>query len=227
MALMKPPTKTDSFEDYSQPIDALNSLSTDRREEVMQARRSYRRISDKKMQQVMAQAGKRSSSAEGARSNHHELEPSDPPVDRSKVKPPSHQLPDYEEPWDLRLPAFQRAFRRDGTPETVVSRPPPPQVPPPPAPESKEEEYEDPWESKPRAVHQYVSHELLPPVCRPPKPACLNGEQPKGPSTPPRSSRSQSEPPEIDTNISLEEQPYVLWCVGGGGVGGEGECVDG
>lgn len=210
MALMKPPTKTDSFEDYSQPIDALNSLPTARRDQVIQARRSYRLISDKKMQQVREQTGKRSSSAERAKSNQLELETSEPHADRSKIKNPGHHLADYEEPWDLRLPVFQRAFRRDATPEGAVSRAPPPQVPPPPTPDSKEGEYEDPWESTPRAVHPYASHEPLPPVPRPPKPAHLNGpEQPRGPSGSSRSTRSQSEPPEIDTNKSLEDQPYV------------------
>lgn len=209
MALMKPqPTKTDSFEDYVQPIDALNGLPTSRHSEVMQARRSYRLISDKKMQQVRAHAvaGRRSSSAERVRPDL--LDPENPPPPRPKAKSTaSHPLPDYEEPWDLRLPAFQRAFRKDSTPEAGVPRPPPPQVPPPPAPVSNEEEYEDPWDSTRRAVHPLVSHDLLPPVSRPPKPPHLNGEHPRSVSVPSRSARAHSEPPEIDTNIPLEDQP--------------------
>ena len=212
MALMKPqPTKTDSFEDYVQPIDALNGLPTTRPKEVMQARRSYRLISDKKMQQVRdAAGGRRSSSAERIRPE--QLEPPEsvpPPAAKPKSKSTTSQpLPDYEEPWDLRLPAFQRAYRKDSTSEAGVPRPPPPQVPPPPAPVSNEEEYEDPWDSKRTAVHTFVSHDPIPPpVSRPPKPPHLNGEHPRSLSVPSRGTRALSEPPEIDTNIPLEDQP--------------------
>ena len=191
--------KSEIFDDYCQPVDALKGLP----QRTSVGRHSYRRISDKTMQQVKEASTKRSSTTEV----HNFSEGSaHPPASMEGPSGPDNEVPknpgpDYEEPWEFRVP-FTRL--PDPPPGVLIQ-----------TPRSVEDEYEDPWDSRARKKPPTMRPPPVPRDSSPPGPSNMPGQsnnenrfRSATMSGPPRSYRSA---PllmhEIDSNRPLEEQP--------------------